>query len=368
MSENSFVGSIPHAYYRREERLTGVVLMPSQELHDTGEHPENVWRLPPVYDYLQNHADWEQLFALFARNATDEDFLRSHDEAYVELIKSACTQGPIWLDTDTKVNRESLTALRLATGAVLNGVDAVSMEAYHRPDSLFALMRPCGHHASADRAMGFCIFNHASIAARYAQKTYGFERIAIVDWDVHHGNGTQAIHEDDPSVLFFSFHQWPLYPGSGWFDEIGTGEGVGYTVNLPMPERSGDREYLQGMEEVVLPVLRSYSPQLLIISAGQDCHAAETLGNQTVSAMGFRRMAEVLADFGHEQHIGIVAVLEGGYNTSTLPVLVHSILAGLGGFEGPSEDPFVPQAPPVGWPERLNEILAVQRSHWECLR
>jgi acetoin utilization deacetylase AcuC-like enzyme len=216
--------------------------------------------------------------------------------------------------------------------------------------------------------MGFCIFNHASIAARYAQETYHFDRIAIVDWDVHHGNGTQDIHWHDPSVLYISLHQWPLYPGTGWLTETGQGEGEGFTVNIPLPQQSGDNEYVQAMEALVVPVLHAYQPQLLIVSAGMDCHAADTLSNQAVSIEGFRRMAELIAQTGGELRAGIVAVLEGGYNVSTLPLLVHAALAGLGGFQGPGEDPFIPQAEPLGWPERLDQILAVQRRYWDCLR
>ena len=368
MADESFVGSIPHAYYRRESPLTGVVLMPHQELHDTGEHPENVRRLPLVYDYLRSCDDWERLFVLYARLAHDEDLVRSHDKRYVDLIRAASEDGPVWLDTDTKVNQGSFEAASLAAGAVLNAVDAVAMEAYHRPDSLFALIRPCGHHASGDHAMGFCVFNHASIAARYAQATYGMERIAIVDWDVHHGNGTQAIHWQDPSVLYVSLHQWPLYPGIGWVDEVGEGEGTGFTVNVPLPQQSGDVEYLQAMEEVVVPIVRSYEPQLLIVSAGQDCHAADTLSDQTVTVMGFRRMAELMAALGRELGIGVVAVLEGGYNLSTLPMLVHGILSGLGGFPGPQDDPFVPQGAAEGWDERLAEIRSTQQTYWRCLK
>ena len=192
------LGSIPHEYYLREEPLTGVVLLPSQERHDTGEHPENVRRLPGVVDHLRSSPEWDELFVLYPRYARTEDALRSHDRGLIEVLEASSSDAPVWLDTDTKVSPESFRHCLLATGAVLCAVDAVAMEAYHRPDSLFALIRPPGHHTGIDRAMGFCLLNHASIAARYAQVTYGFERVAILDWDVHHGNGTQEIHVDDP--------------------------------------------------------------------------------------------------------------------------------------------------------------------------
>ncbi|MBA3529155.1 MAG: histone deacetylase [Propionibacteriaceae bacterium] len=359
------LGSIPHAYYGREEILTGVVLLPGQELHDTGEHPDNVRRLPGVVESLRASGNWERLFVLYPRYARVEDLARSHDERYVELVRSACVDAPVWLDTDTRVSEGSFDAGALAAGAALAAVDAVAMEAYWQPDSLFALIRPPGHHATPDRAMGFCLFNHASVAARYALATYPFERVAIVDWDVHHGNGTQEIHWKDPSVLYISLHQWPLYPGTGWLDELGAGEGEGYTVNIPMPPGSGDREYGQAFDAVVEPMLRSFAPELLIVSAGQDCHAADTLSDQMVSAAGFRSMAQRLSGVASDLGVGLVVLHEGGYNVSTLPQLDHAILGGLGGFETPTGDPFAEGAPLAeGWSDRLCAVRKRVARYW----
>jgi acetoin utilization deacetylase AcuC-like enzyme len=213
--------------------------------------------------------------------------------------------------------------------------------------------------------MGFCLVNNVAVAARYAAETYGFDRIAVVDWDVHHGNGTQEIHWRDSSVLFISLHQWPLYPGTGWLDEIGEGEGTGFNVNLPMPPGSGDREYLEAFDAVVEPIVESYAPQLLLVSAGQDCHAADPLGNQMVSAAGFNEMARRMAAQAQRLGIGLVVCHEGGYNVSTLPQLDHAILAGLGGFDADLEDVFADGAPPApGWPERLAEIRSSLAAYW----
>ena len=247
---------------------------------------------------------------------------------FVEVLQAAGADAPVWLDTDTRISPESFDHCLLATGGVLSAVDAVAMEAYHRPDSLFALTRPPGHHTGRDRAMGFCLLNHVSIAARYAQATYGFERVAILDWDVHHGNGTQEIHWEDPSVLFVSLHQWPLYPGTGRHDEVGAGDGTGRTVNLPLPPGSGDREHLEALDRVALPIIEAFAPQLLIVSAGQDGHAADTLSGQLLSAAGFRAMAERAAALAKRLGIGLVLVHEGGYNVSTLPALDRAILGG----------------------------------------
>jgi acetoin utilization deacetylase AcuC-like enzyme len=364
------LGSLPHGYYEREEPLTGIVMLPSQERHDTGEHPENARRLPAVVDYLRATPDWEKLFVLYPRYARIEDALRSHDAGFVELLQAAADDAPVWLDTDTRVSRDSFRSALLSSGAVMSAVDAVAMEAYHRPDSLLALVRPPGHHSGPDKAMGFCLLNHASIAARYAQEQYGFERIAILDWDVHHGNGTQDIHYDDPSVLFVSLHQWPLYPGTGAADEVGCGDGEGMTVNIPMPPGCRDAEYLEAFDRIALPVIAAHAPQLLIVSAGQDCHAADTLSNQLVSASGFRAMAERVSALAKELRIGLVLINEGGYNVSVLPRLVHSILGGLGDFQTDDrEDIFVPaeaQAP-AEWEGLMRETLGIQRRYWPDL-
>ena len=368
LGEVDGLGSVEHAYYRREEPLTGGVLLPAQEEHDTGEHPENMRRLPPVVSRLRASDDWDRLFVMHPRSAAVEDVLRSHDEEYVDSIRRADAEGPVWLDTDTMAGPGSYGLALRASGAALTAVDAVIMEAYWRPDSLFALIRPPGHHAPRDRGMGFCLFNHASVAARYAQATYPIDRVAIVDWDVHHGNGIQDIHYDDPSVLYVSLHQWPLYPGTGAAEEVGAGDGTGFNVNLPMPPGSGDREYGQAFDEVIEPILGEFDPQLLIVSAGQDGHAADTLSNQMISAAGFRDMAARMAGFARSRGIGLTVLHEGGYNVSTLPQLDHAILGGLGGFETDLTDVFAEDAPPVPeWPERLAEIKRAQAPHWSIL-
>jgi acetoin utilization deacetylase AcuC-like enzyme len=359
------LGSVPHAYYAREQPLTGVVLLPSQAEHDPGEHPENVRRLPGVVELLRGAPEWERLFVLYPRHARLEDALRAHDAGFVELLRSSERDAPLWLDTDTRVSPGSFRTSMLAAGAVLNAVDAVAMEAYHRPDSLFTLTRPPGHHTGRDKAMGFCLVNHVAIAARYAQAQYGIERVAILDWDVHHGNGTQEILWEDPSVLFASLHQWPLYPGTGRLDEVGGGDGTGTTINVPLPPGSGDAEYLEALDRVALPAIEAFRPGLLLVSAGQDGHAADPLSDQRLSLAGFRAMAERAAALARRLGIGLVLVHEGGYNVTTLPAIDRAIVAGLGGFDVPLDDLYVPAAAPAPaeWPQRLRDVLAVQRTH-----
>ncbi len=178
----------------------------------------------------------------------------------------------------------------MAAGAAMVAADAVTGKG-DGPKSLFALIRPPGHHARPEQAMGFCLFNNAGVAARYAREELGIE-VAVLDWDVHHGNGTQDILYADPSVLFISSHQWPLYPGTGWAGETGEGEGEGFTVNLPMPAGSGDFEHLDAMDRIIEPVLEQFDPGLLIVSAGQDGHAADQLANQMLTAAGYQRAGE----------------------------------------------------------------------------
>ena len=234
-----------------------------------------------------------------------------------------------------------------------------------RPDSLFALIRPPGHHARPEQAMGFCLFNNAAVAARYARERLGLERVAILDWDVHHGNGTQDALWDDPSILFVSLHQWPLYPGTGWVTEVGGGAGEGYTVNLPMPPGCGDAEYGQAMDAVVEPILDRYDPQLLIVSAGQDAHAADQLAGELLSIPGYHSLSRRAAEFAQDRGIGLVALHEGGYNLSTLPRLDHAILGGLGDFAVDLSDPSAGIGPQItDWPERLAEIRRAQAPYW----
>jgi acetoin utilization deacetylase AcuC-like enzyme len=239
--------------------------------------------------------------------ASTAALLRCHSDEYVERIRAI--DGGTWLDADTFVSETSFEAALLAAG--------VSMAAAERGG--FALVRPPGHHALADRAMGFCLFDNIAIAARHAQAELGIERVAILDWDVHHGNGTEAIFWDDPSVLLVSLHEWPFYPGTG-----GPGQGNETTVNVPMAALSGDADYERAFGEVVEPAIRAFEPELLLVSAGFDAHEADPLADIRLTDACFRWMAERAASFAPR----VGAVLEGGYNVETLPRLVEAALEG----------------------------------------
>jgi acetoin utilization deacetylase AcuC-like enzyme len=241
------------------------------------------------------------------RPASREQVERCHSAAYLDRLEAL--EVPTLLDADTVASATSYKAALLAAGCALSAVDRGG----------FALVRPPGHHALPERAMGFCLVDNVAVAARYAQAELGIGRVAIVDWDVHHGNGTQEIFSDDDSVFFASMHQWPFYPGSG-----GPGEGNETTLNVPLPAGSDDDDYLLAFDELVEPAVRAFEPELVLVSAGFDAHVADPLAGMHVTADGFRELGRRSAALGPR----VAAVLEGGYDPRTLPALVQAVLAG----------------------------------------
>ena len=284
--------------------------------HETESHPESPDRWVAIDRALRAAGLFDVLPLLTPSPATLEQVLAVHSSRLVERIRDIGERGGGWLDPDTWVSPLSWETALLAAGGACDAVNAV-MEG--RAPRAFSLARPPGHHAEPHRAMGFCLLNSVAIAARRAQAAHGIQRVAIVDWDVHHGNGTQAIFWEDPSVLFISLHQFPFYPGSGSRAETGGGEGTGTTINIPLPAGTGEDVYLAAMDDLVLPALRAFAPELILVSAGYDAHEDDPLAMMRLRTESFGLFAERLRDAAEELCGGkLVLVLEGGYNLNAL--------------------------------------------------
>jgi len=253
-----------------------------------------------------------------------EELSLVHSIKHISQIEKVAQSGGGWLDADTVMSPASYKVALYAVGGVLNAVDAV-ME--RKIDSAFALVRPPGHHATRTRAMGFCLFNNIAIAARQSMRKYDLDRVLIVDFDVHHGNGTQDAFYDDPAVLYFSTHLYPFYPGTGRMDEVGVGKGIGTTANVPLPAWCGDEEYMQVFQQILVPLAHRFQPQLILVSAGYDAHWLDPIGSMQLSVSGFAQMVQLLQKLALKLCQGrLVFTLEGGYH---LPALARSVKATL---------------------------------------
>ena len=326
--------------------------------HDTGDHVENSQRLVATMSYLEETGVKEKLTMLSPRPASMEELEMVHTPDYISSVKNRAERGGGWLDPDTVMCPKSYEVALYAAGGLLTAVEAAMKR---EVDSAFALVRPPGHHATHDRAMGFCIFNNVAIAAKFALSKFNLDRVLIADFDVHHGNGTQDAFYADHQVLYFSTHEYPFYPGTGRMEEAGTGEGAGTTVNIPMAAGWGDEEYLRAFNEVLVPVTHRFRPQLILVSAGFDPHWADQLAMMRVSITGLAQMAMVLKKLAAELCQGrLVFTLEGGYN---LRVVASSIKAVfdvlLGGQE--IDDPIGEAAAgkPAGFDEHIEEIKRI---------
>jgi len=301
----------------------GLVYDPIYLEHDTGDHVENARRLVTALSYLKETGIKEKLTCLPPRPALLEELEMIHAPEYISYVKSKAEKGGGWLDPDTVVCPRSYEVALYAAGGLLVAVEAV---VEGEVENAFALVRPPGHHAIYNRAMGFCIFNNMAIAAKFALSKFNLSRILIVDFDVHHGNGTQDAFYTDPKVLYFSTHQYPFYPGTGRVEETGTGEGKGTTVNFPMVAGWGDEEYLRAFQEVLVPVAQRFQPELILVSAGFDAHWADHLAMMRVSVRGFAQMAVMLKELAAELCQGrLIFTLEGGYNLQAVASSVKAI-------------------------------------------
>lgn len=296
---------------------TGLVWEPLCLEHRPGAgHPESPQRLEAIRAGLQAAGLWERCTPLPARPATEAELLRCHTPAYLELVRREVAAGRDHLSTgDTAISEHSLEAALLAAGGAMVAVEAVMAG---RVANAFAAVRPPGHHASAARGMGFCLFNNVALAARHGQ-ALGAERVLILDWDVHHGNGTQDIFWSDASVLFCSTHQAPLYPGSGRRNERGGGPGEGFTINCPLPAGSGGAQVMAVLREHLLPAVERFRPQLLLISAGFDAMAGDPLADQRLSPGDISLITAQALELADRHADGrLVSLLEGGYELANL--------------------------------------------------
>jgi acetoin utilization deacetylase AcuC-like enzyme len=297
---------------------TGLAADPLVTKHDTGPgHPEQSARFHAVLNGLESAGLVNEMLRLETRSAVDDELALVHSREYIQLVEGEIAQNRRQLSTgDTAIGAHSSEAARRAAGAALSAVDAVFAGTV---TNAFCVVRPPGHHASADRGMGFCLFNTIAVAARYAQRRRGAERVAIVDWDVHHGNGTQEIFYEDGSVLFFSTHQSPWYPGTGAASERGADRGTGATINCPLPASSGRTEIFQAFERSLLPRIDEFRPDLVLISAGFDSRIDDPLGSFLLTDNDFADLSTMMGEVAARYCAGrLVSILEGGYNLDGL--------------------------------------------------
>jgi acetoin utilization deacetylase AcuC-like enzyme len=305
-------------------------------LHDTGEHhPEQPARIEVAGKALRAAPFAAQLHWHKAEPVEARWIERIHSPEYRHFIEEACLGGRRHVDFgETVVCPESYRAALLAAGGAVGAVDAVFRHGY---SASFSLTRPPGHHASTEKAMGFCLFNNIAIAADYAESVYGLERLCIIDWDVHHGNGTQDIFYGSPSILFCSLHQLPLYPHSGEFHETGTGAGTGLTLNCPFPDGAGIEHYIEALEQELGPKIREFAPELFLISAGFDAHRLDPLADRCMESRDYHALTQwVLKEAQASARGRVVSVLEGGYHLEALAASITEHVRAL--VEGPAGD------------------------------
>ena len=306
---------------------------PASLEHDTGHgHPERADRIRAIEAELERR-DWLGWDPAEAPRATEEQLLRIHPREYVEQVRELSERG-VPFDIDTPTSPGSYEAALRAAGGACALVESLLADGERTG---FSCLRPPGHHAETSRAMGFCLFANAAIAARHAIDSLGAERVLIVDWDVHHGNGTNALFHDSPEVLFVSIHQYPFWPGTGELTDVGEGEGEGYSINLPVPAGTGEAAFLSLLEHVVAPAARQYRPDLILISSGYDAHRDDPLAALVLETSSYGAMSRRMRALGEELGAPVGVLLEGGYDLRALAESVPETMAALAGGGEPPE-------------------------------
>lgn len=344
---------------------TGVVFSEELKKHDTGKgHPESAARVDAVARAIGSPSLSGKLESLPIRPAEREEVLLVHwDRLYEEVLESA-TCDKTFLDADTVASRATSSVAHLAAGAAIVAVEAV-LEG--KVPNAFAFSRPPGHHAKPDKAMGFCVFNNVAIAAKYAQQRFQLKRVLVIDFDVHHGNGTQKAFYTSPEVLYISTHQSPHYPGTGGVGEVGKDEGEGFTLNVPMPPGMGDSDYVDVFRNIVVPVGQEFAPELVLVSAGFDAHRDDPLGGMNVTEGGFAAIAEEIARLSRSTCAGrTVFVLEGGYDLSALEKSIVAVLRVLSGERASSINDASAEAGSAS-SELIRGIREAHRGYWKSL-
>jgi len=341
---------------------TGFVYHEDYLKHDTGNHPESAERLRAIMRKLKEAGITEKMQIIVPLKASKEQIQYVHADEYIKKVKAMCRGGGGMLDLDTPVCRDTYEIALLSAGGVIKAVDEV-MDESNDLMRIFALIRPPGHHATSNKGMGFCIFNNIAIAAEHLKRKYGIKRVLIADWDVHHGNGTQELFFDDPSVLYFSTHQYPHYPGTGWMDEVGKGEGEGYTVNVPLPAGVDDIGYLYALNNILAPIAMDFNPEFLLVSVGFDAHSADPLASMNVTSRGFGLFTDVIKEIAEENSKGrIVMALEGGYNLDAIAKSTLSVFNSLLSNAREKKEREMRENEKVR--KRVEEVKEVQRKYW----
>ena len=287
-------------------------------------HPECPERLLSILGALESSGLLAKTVPMETRPATEEEITLAHSKPYFDMVKSTSGKEFSQLDADTSTCGVSFDAALAGSGGLICSVNDILSE---KIDTAFVLARPPGHHAEHDRAMGFCLFNHVAVAAAHLLANCGLERVLIIDWDVHHGNGTQHIFYESDQVLYFSVHQFPFYPGTGSLKELGYKGGLGYTLNVPCPSMLGDEDYLRIFTEILAPVAEQYAPEFILISAGFDAYQVDPLGGMLVTSEGFSRLTRFVMQLAEKHCRGNIAfLLEGGYNTAEMGLIMQSVI------------------------------------------